>query len=121
MVSLEGFRQAVASKLGKKADVSYYSRNESKTMAVFPPLKKTMGIFFISVIVDKKEQNVPLNDLKSLGPSKMDALVQWKGVVVGKGGANKYTIKLNIASMRVQSLLSDYVFAPLKSYLNKYK
>ena len=39
--TLEGFRQAVASKLGKKADVSYYSRNKSETMAVFSsPVKE---------------------------------------------------------------------------------
>lgn len=119
--TLERFRQAVASKLGRKADVSYYSRNESETMAVFPSPVKEDGKFCINVVVDGKERNVPLNDLKSLGPCKMDALVQCKGVVVGKGGANKYTIKLNIASMRVQSLPADYVFAPVKSYLNKYK
>ena len=90
-------------------------------MAVFRSPVKEDGKFCISVIVDGEERNVPLNDFKSLGPCKMDALVQCNGVVVGQGSANKYTIKLNIASMRVQSLPSDYVFAPLKSYLNKYK
>ena len=33
----------------------------------------------------------------------MDALVRCKGVVVGKGRANKYAIKLSIVSMSVLS------------------
>lgn len=120
---LEQFRQAVASKMEKKADVGYYSRAEAETMAVFPSPVKRDGKYCINVIVDGTERNIFLNELSKLGPCKMDAMLQCKGVVSNKNasGQTRHTIKLGIASMRVQSLPSDFVYSPTKSFINKYK
>ena len=118
---LERFRHAVASKMENKADhdVGCYRRAEAGTMAVVPNLVKRDAKYYLNVIVDGTERSIFLNELNKLGPCKIYATLQCKGVVSNKnaGGQARHTIKLSIASIRVLSLPAALVCITLPSLL----